>query len=468
MKKCFYKNPQKERTQMKKTLGLIAVSMLLASPALAETPPTDPASGGLSMKMKGINLNFGGFIAAETTYRNKNQNADLASAFQSLPRPDQAAESQDETRFSARQSRLNILATGDVNPTTHLSGYYEMDFLGAAGTANSKETNSYNPRIRHLYTNTDWDSLGLHLLAGQTWSLATLNNKGITPRNEVTPLTIEAQYVPGFTFARQPQFRVTKDFDKKLWLAVSVENPQTVAVSNPANNVALGQAGGTTLSGVTLSQNDVPDVVFKVAYEPGWGHFEAFDLLRTFKSTLLNNGSISSREVTTNAIGGGVILPLIPQHLTLQVSGTYGKGIGRYGAGQLADATTGSDGAIIPITETQLLAGLIYDPSNEWNFYAYYGLEEAQRIDLGNGAGYGSPSLVTAFGAPGTTTFKGQVQRIDQVTLGTWWKIYQGNFGKMQAGLQYSFTENKYFSGTAGAPTTNDHMAFASLRYYWN
>ncbi len=102
-----------------------------------------------------------------------------------------------------------------------------MDFLGAATTANSNESNSYNPRIRHLYTTVDWDALGLHLLAGQTWSLVTLNDKGITPRNEVSPAVIDAQYVPGFTWARQPQFRIVGDWNKKFWLALSIENAQT-------------------------------------------------------------------------------------------------------------------------------------------------------------------------------------------------------------------------------------------------
>jgi len=451
---------------MKKTLGLIAVSMLLAAPALADTQATDPASGGLNMKMKGINLNFGGFIAAESVYRTRNQNSDIASSFQNLPTPNQTNFYQDETRMSARQTRLSILATGDVDPAVHLSGYYEMDFLGAANTSNSKESNSYNPRIRHLYTTVDWDSLGLHLLAGQTWSLVTMNNKGITPRNEVTPLGIEAQYVPGFSWARQPQLRLVKDFDKKLWLALSVENPQTVAIANPATNTSLGQAGANNLSGVTLSQNDIPDFVMKAAYEPGWGHYEIFDLVRTFTSTLNNT---NHDKVATNAVGAGIILPLIKNQLSLQVSGMYGKGIGRYGSGQLADVTTNAIGDIVPITEEQLLIGLTYDLTKDWNFYANYGLEQAERLNLGaGGIGYGNPSLVTAFGTPGTATFKGQVQRIDQGTIGAWWKFYQGSAGKMQAGLQYSYTQDKYFSGTTVGPTTADNMIFTSIRYYWN
>ena len=73
----------------------------------------------------------------------------------------------------------------------------------------------------------DNDDFGAHLLAGQAWTLATMNLVGIVPRTENTPLVIDDQYVPGFTWARQPQIRVTKDFDQTLWFALSAENPQT-------------------------------------------------------------------------------------------------------------------------------------------------------------------------------------------------------------------------------------------------
>ena len=38
--------------------------------------------------------------------------------------------------------------TGDIDPAQHLAGYYETDWLGAGVTANSRESNSYNLRIR--------------------------------------------------------------------------------------------------------------------------------------------------------------------------------------------------------------------------------------------------------------------------------------------------------------------------------
>src|SRR6202012_1162422 len=90
-----------------------------------------------------------------------------------------------ELRFTARQSRISALIEGKPTSDLTLSAYSEFDFQAAAQSANSNETNSYNPRIRHIYATADWVGSGWHLLAGQTWTLATLNAMGVTPRNEV-------------------------------------------------------------------------------------------------------------------------------------------------------------------------------------------------------------------------------------------------------------------------------------------
>ena len=434
------------------------------------------SEGGYTMKMKGITVNLGGFIEAAGIYRSRNLNSDMSSQFQKIPLGNSSAYYQDETRFSARQSRLSLLATGDYSPAIHLSGYYEMDFLGAASSANSRESNSYNPRIRHLYTTADWDNLGLHLLGGQTWSLATLNSNGITNHDEVTPLTIDAQYVPGFTWTRQPQFRIVKDFDKKLWLALSVENPQAAlsgTLSSTATNTAIQNSitgNGGNLDNVTLSANDYPDVIFKVAYEPGWGHFEVYDLLRTFESTVNPNGTpiLNKSHITTTGVGAGAILPIIPDHLKVTFSSLYGEGIGRYGSGQLPDVAENADGTLHPLRELQLLAGVIWDPAKCLTLYGYYGQEQVDNTKaISSGAGYGvgtNNSGSAIFGG----TANANVKRIAQVTVGDWWKFFQGKYGRMQLGLQYSYTVDKYFSATTGgSPTANDQMVYTSLRYYW-
>lgn len=447
-----------------------AVEKKSATPGL---PADTSKDGGVAFDLKGITVNFGGFIEAASIYRGNNLNSDIASPFNKLPLRNQANYYQDETRFTARQSRLGILAQGDYNPALHLAGYYEMDFLGAAATSNSNESNSYTPRIRHIYGTADWDTWGLHVLAGQTWSLVTMNDAGITPRKEDIPWTIDAQYVPGFTWARQPQFRIVKDWDKTYWLGVSIENPQTTAASTPnavPTNYSLSQAGADSLTGVNLSVNDVPDIVVKAAWEPGWGHFEVYDLIRTFNSSLEVDHSLNNKDLSTNAVGGGFILPIIKDQLKLQFSGLHGDGIGRYGSGQLPDVTQDSKGDLHPITETQLLGGLVWEPTKAWTIYGYYGRESADRDDLasgGKGYGYGSYLYDTDVGVIGSK-FQGQIETIDQITVGAWWAFFQGKYGTMKAGLQYSYTENAYFSGTTKGPKTYDNMFFTSLRYYWH
>jgi len=173
-----------------------------------------------------INVTLGGFLAMESLYRSRSETADIGSSFNGVPFSNQPTAHMSELRGSARQSRLSLLVQGDADADTHLAAYYEMDFLGGAQTANSNESNSFNLRIRNIYTTIDWDSLGLEILAGQNWSLATLNSKGITPRNEVPPATIDAQYVVGFNWARQPQIRIVKNWDKQFWLALSVDAAQ--------------------------------------------------------------------------------------------------------------------------------------------------------------------------------------------------------------------------------------------------
>ena len=156
-----------------------------------------------------------------------------ARTFSGIPFPSTSTAHTSELRFSARQSRLSILAQGNADSDTHLAFYGEFDFMAGPGSANSNESNSYSPRIRNVYGTVDWDAEGVELLAGQNWSLLTLNSHGITPRNEVPPATIDAQYSVGFNWARQPQIRIVKNWDHQVWLAVSVENPQTTFAGGP-------------------------------------------------------------------------------------------------------------------------------------------------------------------------------------------------------------------------------------------
>ena len=444
---------------------------------------------------KGVTLTLGGFAAAEVVDRTKSEEADIGSSFSKIPFANAPLNHVGELRGTARQSRLSLLVEGDINPDTHAAFYSEFDFLAGPQTGNSNESNSFSPRIRNVYGTLGWDSLGLQVLAGQSWSLATLNGKGITPRNEVIPPTIDAQYVAGFTWARQPQFRVTANFDQKqLWAAVSLENPQTTFASAATGTTGTSVAGLTvTDNGVSVSQfdtantlsiNRAPDVIGKVAFEPDiMGarpvHAEVYGVYRNYVDRVnVTSASnvlglpVGANNVSTDGggIGWGVTWAAVPKLLDLETSGLTGRGVGRYGSGQLPDTVVGANGELKAIPETMLMAGGTLHATPALDLYVFGGEEREKALYSVIGTsyyGFGSPSANLAGCLVEGGTCTADIRLMQQITAGFWDKIYQGSFGQVRIGLQYSFTQLNAFAGLTGVgPKTNDNMIFASFRYY--
>jgi hypothetical protein len=419
---------------------------------------------------KGIRLTPGGFLEMAGVYRQHYQGNDIATNW-AIPFANNRPSYVNEGRFSARQSRVSMLAQGNANKNTVLTMYGEFDFLGGAQTANANESNSFNPRVRHLYGAIDWnhDGGGVHFLAGQTWSLVTMNTKGITPRNELTPPQIEAQYIPGFVWTRQPQLRLTVDTaDHKLWAAISAENSATTFVGTvPAIVTNTAPAGSGFDSANTLSLNGTPDFVGKVAYEATIAgrslHLEGFALSRTFTAHINGGGNVNKAGY---GFGGGVVFQALPKILDVQFSGIGGKGIGRYGSAQLPDVTFAADGTIHPVREFMLLGGATLHATKMLDIYAFGGEEQEFKADQGGGYGIG---LITANNAGCYIeggTCAGNTRRIRQLTGGFWQKIYSGSFGRAQVGMQYSYTERQLFNGAGGTPQANQSIGLVSFRYY--
>jgi hypothetical protein len=490
----------------------------------------------------GIHVSLAGsYIAMEGAWRQHNEISSGASdpPFSQLPFHNSPLWFENETRFSAQQSRLAIKASGDIDPAQHLTAYWENDWLGAAGTANLRESNSFNLRMRQawlFYDNENWHS---HFLAGQAWSMVTANRLGILPGTENAPLTIDAQYAVGFNWARQPQLRFVQDWNKTVWFGVSVESSQTAFASN-GNGVAgaatFTPGGGTVvppglavnpgntcnaaglLNNLTLcSNNKFPDVVEKVAFDPGWGHYEAVGLQRWFTDEVALTGAPFLPKGATSpgwgektnfgwGIGGSVLLPVWPKFLDLQGSILAGEGLGRYGSSQLADVTIGPDGTLKPLKTTQVLLGFVAHPWEGFDIYGYAGQEQVSsnfwNITTGGATtngGYGNPAygnggcfnentsstFAASFNSPITgTTCTANVQRTQELTIGFWYGLYKGDLGQVRVGAQYEFVKLQAFSGTPVAtgigtaaaplagPTPNqglnpyNNIVFFSLRYY--
>jgi hypothetical protein len=561
---------------------------------VASTPaagiPTARANGSqvgneapLALHYKGVSITPGGFMAAETVFRNKAEASDISSSFNSIPFSGNSGGQTTEFNASGRQSRLNLTIEGKL-ASVKLTSFTEIDFLGAGITSNNNESNSYVPRLRQAWGQAKFDS-GWTITGGQQWSLITENRHAIDNLlapgriGEAVPLDIDPQYTAGFSWARQESFRVTKNFGA-LTVGASVEGSATTATvhGNPTittlstvsgnqslttpgvidtptltttvfNNFLIGAPGlssGLYNPTGTYGYQKTPDFVFKAALDPGtWGHFEVFGLVSEFRDRIypcyFANGGFTfptlpgedpanlpapipattcpqtggtnptggafNNSRTGGGIGANGRVHLFNNKVEAGIHVLGGNGIGRYGTSGLPDSTVRPDGTLALLRNYQALGTLDLHPTPKLDVYMYVGGEYSGRdfftftnqVTGATGhAGYGSPSIrndgcsveplpVATPGNPPNTTAvlgstgfipgslancAGDTRVIIEGTMGFWYRVYNGEKGRVQWGAQYSYiTRNTWagssaVAGVSSQPNAIDNMVFTSFRYY--
>ena len=496
---------------------------------------------------KGIGITPGGFTAAETAYRTRATGGGIATPFTAIPFS--AADQGQISEFyaSGRQSRVSMMAEGKTDWGT-LRGYYEGDWLGTGTTSNNNQSNSYVFRQRVVWgqyaLNSGWAFTG-----GQMWSLATEDRKAISnfSGDILTPLTIDPNYEPGFVWTRQYGLRVTYTAPHVAF-GVSAENPQVLGPggSNTLNSgVAYlwGQPGangglyngaasdgssttsscsistttsttGTTSSTITClpvvppalttyAINPVPDLIAKIAFDPGWGHYEIFGINRVFRDRIYHytttTTTTTSGTTTTNkiesafndtedggGIGGSLRVPTFAKHLDVGLKGLWGTGVGRYGDSTIADVTVKPTGQFSPLHAFSALSTLELHATPRLDIYANYGGDYIFRTKFltssGKTSGYGvseSNSGCNTEGLPisgngggpsfplGPSSCSGNTRDITESTLGYWYDFYKGPHGRFRQGIQYSYSNRLVWATLSGlAPKGTDNMLWTSLRYY--
>src|SRR5262245_14912220 len=482
-----------------------------AAASVAAFVPVPVTKGPPPPPVEKVKLTVGGFLAAETVWRQRNEAADIGSNFGAIPYPFSPLYNENEFHGTARQSRISLLVEGNIDPWQKLSGYYETDFLGVGTTSNYNQSNSWAARLRHAYFTYDNSGYGFHFLAGQSWSLLTQNQVGITPRKENIPLTIDANYVVGFNYIRQWQLRFVQQVGPWVSLGVSVENPATVFAASQATapagtggafanggivngtvvNFVNTGAGGDFLQTVNVTPDQAPDIIEKAAFDPGWGHYEIFGLQRFFSNGTLTCftgpcvagsttmvGNAANPTTVGAGVGGSVLLPLIPKYLELTASALWGRGVGRYASGQLPDVTIAPDGSLSLMTGYSVMVGLIAHPWDGLDVYAYAGREQvdANFFNVGNTLfGFGNPGFSNASCLTTTpSSFAGATpadciannRRLSELTVGFWQNVYNGDYGRVAFGAQYEYIKRESFDGIGGAPSTDNNIVLTSLRYY--
>ena len=160
-------------------------------------------------------VTLGGFLAAEGVYRSRDEQADIGSSFSGIPFSN--ASTHTPRNCDLPRGRAVCRFWFRAMPTATRTWPCMPSSTFSQGPRAQIPTRA-TPSARVSVISTARSigiSAGLEFLAGQSWSLVTLNSHGITPRNEVPPATIEAQYVTGFNWARQPQLRVTKNWNRE-------------------------------------------------------------------------------------------------------------------------------------------------------------------------------------------------------------------------------------------------------------
>jgi hypothetical protein len=468
----------------------------------------------VTLRLKGVNITPGGYAAAEFVRRSRELGADITTPFNSLTMPGASQSALPEFFGSARQSKATVFVNGRLK-NVDLSSYISSDFLSAGVTSTATQTNSYTLRLRQAWAQAKFDS-GWSFLGGQAWSLVTEDAVGIAPdddmgkTNDVRPKTIDPGYTVGFTFARQYGIRLTKDFGKAAF-AVAVENAQgTLTTHQNADNFLLGEAGASNSYNTTsnYTANPSPDIIAKLSFDPGFGHYEIYGLAdrfadrvfpcqENFASAACGTLTAASAVQAYNASkeGGGIGVNarwhFDHGHIAFGLHGFGGSGVGRYGAAQLSDLSINADGTLHLIKNLQGLTSLELH-GRKLDIYFYTGAEYASRTASfdpisGKQVGYGAPlfsnagcytelppTVATGFTPTTLANCIADTRAVIEGTAGFWYKFYSGPKGSFRFGTQYSYVTRQTWSGVGPGGSTQpgvspeglDGMIFTSFRYY--
>lgn len=442
---------------------------------------------------KGITLTPGGFMAAETVYRQKATGADIPTPLSSIPFNGASAAQLSEFFGSGRQSRISLLAEGKTSAATY-RGYMEADFLGVGTSSNANQSNSYVLRQRVVWAEAALKS-GLSFQGGQMWSLAAERAKGLSnfSGDVKTPLTIDPNYVPGFVWTRQFGFRVVETM-KHVAFGVSLENPQTLTGGSSCTQGTVtclygasttAQSSSYNAVNATYSYNLGPDIIAKVAVDPGWGHYEAFAIGR-FQHYQLWPSTAAPTVSQTNSLsmggfGGSLRAPVFGKYGDFGLSALYGYGVGRYGDTTLADVTFDATGKMMAIQNTSALSSIELHPTARLTLYGNFGEDFAGRLISTNGgtaSGYALlnannsgcntvvlPTSSTAGASP--SNCNGVNKFVQEFVGGFWYDFYKGPAGRIRYGVQYANLNRAAWGGTTTSQAVaTENQFYTSFRYY--
>ncbi|HLK18076.1 MAG TPA: hypothetical protein VKT81_03935 [Bryobacteraceae bacterium] len=411
-----------------------------------------------------------GFMDMTSVTRSTNPGSGIGTNFGSIPYSNTQAGSLSETRLSPQNSRIGMRVDTSFRDINVL-GYWESDFLGQIGNPPNGglavSSNPYVFRLRLFWV--DVTKGGWEFLAGQSWSLATPNRRGVSPLpgDLFYSQDIDVNYQLGLTWGRIPGFRGAYHWGKKAALALAIENSEPYvgggnggsAIVAPAAIAGIlgGQVnnGGSVISAAALH----PDIIAKLAFDPSDRfHLEFVGLESTNK--IANPASTPAFQTNTKAGGGGEVNFNFELFKGFRIvdNNYWSAGGGRYIFGQAPDFVIRADGSLSLVHSASTVAGF-EATLGKTLFYGYYGgvyIAKNLTVDAtGKLVGYGPIAS------------DGQNRAIQEVTFGTNTTLAKSpKWGALNLMLQYSYLQRNPWLATGTAPhDASLSMGFVNLRY---
>jgi hypothetical protein len=237
----------------KKVLGLAVAATLAAAPVMAqevpqETPapyncdymPSCEVAPGIYGKMASpvmskFKLSIGGFVKLDYAYNSVNlgNSGALAPGSGAVPKAGSTAGKEEQSIFTARQSRIWFKVAGPTFLGAKTNSLIEVDFYGDPAAANE----SPQVRMRQAWGSIDWAKTGI--LFGQAYDIF----------GPMIASTID--FRSGASFGtpnnpRVPQLRLTQKVDlnssDSLKLVLGVQDPNQFGNNNSATTTTYGSA----------------------------------------------------------------------------------------------------------------------------------------------------------------------------------------------------------------------------------
>ena len=241
--------------------------------------------------------------------------------------------------------------------------------------------------------------------------------------------------------------------------------------SSTTTTSSTGTVSTTTTCSPAASYafNPSPDIVAKLAFEPGFGHYEIFGVYSRFRdrifpcedvsSTSLCGGSTKPGPNAAGAFnsaknGGGfganARWSFANKHVDFGLHGFGGSGVGRYGTAGLPDVSVHADGTLYLVKSLQGLSTLEFH-TRKADIYFNGGAEYAGRAAdydpiTKKYVGYGSPHFnntgclnetgpgAGGFLPGGLSNCTADTRVVTEATAGVWFKVLDGAKEKLNWG----------------------------------